>query len=263
MENAVLLSWYKEMGVDEAIAELSTNHHVQEKLKNPATNSPAAVKPELQKLESPILLEGLHEIIEQAKKLAAQCKTIDALKEAVMNFDGCTLKKTATNTVFADGNPNSEVMLIGEAPGAQEDKQGIPFCGDSGKLLDQILASIGLDRKENVYITNSLFWRPPGNRRPTQEELSICAPFVERHIALAQPKLLILAGGISASSILNIQQGITRLRGKFYDYSDKLNETTIPTIAVFHPSYLLRQPSQKRLVWQDMLKIKAKLSTLL
>lgn len=262
-----LLSWYLEMGVDEAIGETKVNHlAVKKEPPQPQQTAPAMPKEMPATLSSipqnpmpaPAPIKGPIEAVRQARQLADNANSLEALREAVMQFDGCALKKTATNTVFSDGSPTARVMLLGEAPGANEDQEGIPFCGASGKLQDKILACIGLDRKKNLYITNNLFWRPPGNRRPTPEELAMCAPFVEKHIALMNPELLILAGSTSASALLGTKQGITGIRGKFLEYTNGyLKGKMIPVMATFHPSYLLRQPSQKKLVWQDMLEIKA------
>lgn len=197
----------------------------------------------------------LNDIIEKARNIANQCQNLDELKKAVENFDGCNLKKMATNTVFCDGNPDSEIMVIGEAPGNNEDLQGIPFCGDSGILLNEMLNAVNLTRKKDFYITNVIFWRPPGNRRPSEEELAICRPFVERHIELFAPKIIILVGATAMSAILGINEPITKIRGKFLDYKpDFLNENT-KTFTIFHPSFLMRQPAKKKVAWQDMLSL--------
>lgn len=192
---------------------------------------------------------------EKAKYLADSATNLDDLRNSVQKYDGLIIKKTAMKTVFSDGNPNAGIMLIGEAPGANEDKYGIPFCGQSGKLLDNILLSIGLDRTK-VYISNTVFWRPPGNRRPTPEEIKLCKPFVEKHIALINPKLIILVGGTAVESLLNIKSPITMLRKSYFEYGNKYLENHIKTSIIFHPSYLLRQPLQKKLMWFDILKIK-------
>lgn len=147
-------------------------------------------------------------------------------------------------------------MLIGEAPGANEDMEGIPFCGQSGKLMDEMFAQVDLTRKDNIYITNTIFWRPPGNRKPTPEELQICKPFLEKHIALINPELLVLVGATAVEAILDTKQGITGLRQKFFDYTNTYMNKKVKSTAIFHPSYLLRQPSQKRLTWSDLLFIK-------
>lgn len=197
---------------------------------------------------------SLNEIVAKAKKLAGNAKTLTELRSAIENFDGCNLKKMATNTVFCDGNSNSKVMVIGEAPGNHEDLQGIPFCGDSGKVLDGMFRAINMTR-ENFYITNVIFWRPPGNRRPTDEELAICRPFVERHIELVNPEVLVLVGATSMTALLGITEPISNIRGKFMDFSPKFLSRTIKTFTVFHPSYLMRQSAKKRLAWIDMLNL--------
>lgn len=186
---------------------------------------------------------------------ADNCKTLAELRAAVENFDGCAIKKTAINTVFADGNENADIMMIGEAPGANEDKEGIPFCGQSGKLLNNILPSIELERKD-VYITNTVFWRPPGNRRPTAAELASCRPFVEKHIQLLNPKIIVLVGSTAVESLLDSNISMHDLRKNFYEYTNKYLSKPIKTAVIFHPSYLLRQPTKKKLMWFDMLKFK-------
>lgn len=188
------------------------------------------------------------------------CNTLDELKAAMLAFKGCPLKETALNTVFSDGNPKADVMLVGEAPGADEDAQGLPFVGQSGQLLNKIFTSIGLPR-DKVYIANILPWRPPGNRTPTNDEIAICQPFVEQHIHLIKPKLLVFLGGVSAKTLLKTTEGITKLRGQFHEYQT-IGGHSIPCFATYHPAYLMRSPGQKSQVWHDMLKIKIKLASL-
>lgn len=205
----------------------------------------------------------------EASRLAKSCHTLEDLRTAIAEFDGLAIRKTAMNMVFSDGNPEARVMLIGEAPGADEDRQGKPFVGVSGQLLDRILACIGLSRRDDdpdkaVYISNILNWRPPGNRTPTQAEVDISLPFIERHIALIKPKAIILCGGVSAKGLLNNDSAISKLRGSFHDYrpiTDGIaeNPSVIPAVATYHPAYLLRTPSQKGLVWADMLMLRARL----
>lgn len=189
---------------------------------------------------------------------AFKCNSLEELKLAMAKFEGCDLRLTAHNLVFADGNPKAKIMLIGEAPGAEEDLQGLPFVGQSGKLLDKILACIGLDRTK-IYITNIVPWRPPGNRTPTAVEIVMYQPFLEQHIALIDPEILILLGGVSAKTILNTVNGIMKLRGRWFSYVD-INGKKIPTLPTFHPAYLLRSPRQKELIWQDMLVLRQKMS---
>ena len=184
-------------------------------------------------------------------------KTLSELKEEIDKFEGCALKKTASNMVFSDGNSRSNVMLIGEAPGEEEDKTGIPFKGQAGLLLDKMLNAIGQNR-DNTYITNLIFWRPPGNRNPTEEEIDICLPFVIRHIELVKPKILILTGAIAAKAILKENIGIIQLRGKWNNL--KISKSlSIKTMPIFHPAFLLRQPSRKREAWEDLKKIKSEI----
>lgn len=197
----------------------------------------------------------LNDIIERARNIANQCQDLNELKKAVENFDGCNLKKMATNTVFSDGNPDSEIMVIGEAPGNNEDLQGIPFCGDSGILLNEMLNAVNLTRKKDFYITNVIFWRPPGNRRPSEEELAICRPFVEKHIQLFAPKVIILVGATAMSAILGINEPITKIRGRFLDYKPDFLSKNTKTFTIFHPSFLMRQPAKKKVAWQDMLSL--------
>ena len=179
---------------------------------------------------------------------------LSALYKAVTNFDGCEIKKYAKNTVFGDGPSNAKLMLIGEAPGMNEDLYGIPFCGRSGELLENILKSIGLKRKE-VYITNTIFWRPPNNRTPTTEEILLCRPFVEKHIALINPNLVLLVGKTAAEALLNTTESMHTLRQKYVNYDNCYLKKPIPIAIIFHPAYLLRQPLKKKDMWFDLLKI--------
>ena len=193
-----------------------------------------------------------------ARDLADKSTNLKELRHAVMNFDECDLKKGAKNTVFADGVDSAKIMLLGEAPGATEDEKSIPFCGESGILLDEMLASIGLSRKTNVYITNTVFWRPPANRAPTKEEISICKPFVEKHISLVNPSVIILVGGVAAKSLLGDHVQISKVRKEYYHYKNPYLRVPIIATAIFHPAYLLRSPLSKKDSWFDLLKIKQK-----
>jgi DNA polymerase len=193
-------------------------------------------------------------VVASARETAAACRSIAELERALAAFDGCALKETALNLCFADGNPAAEVMLIGEAPGAEEDRQGRPFVGPSGQLLDRMLAAIGLDRG-SVYITNVIYWRPPGNRSPTPAEIAACQPFLERQIELIRPKVIVFVGGIAARGLLGVKEGVTKLRGRrlLHHLADG---TTVPALVMFHPAYLLRTPAQKRLAWRDLLTMR-------
>ena len=187
--------------------------------------------------------------------------TVEELRRALEGFDGCGLKKTATNLVLGDGNPQARVILIGEAPGAEEDRQGLPFVGASGRLLDRMLGSIGLDRTQ-VYISNTVFWRPPGNRNPTTMEMAICMPFVERLIELVDPEILVALGGAAAKVLLAQTVGIGKLRGRWFAYSTPRLPRPVEATAVFHPAYLLRSATHKGEAWRDLLEIKRKLNPL-
>jgi uracil-DNA glycosylase family 4 len=267
---AAMLGWLVDMGADEAVGSEPRSLHrtaanvnagrdampsasVQEFAPPPLSGAPILAK---QATAAPPQNASVASAVAEAARLADAANTLDALRAAIMAFEGCPLKKTATNTVFADGNPATGLMLIGEAPGAEEDKQGIPFCGPSGKLLDKMLAAIGRDRETGFYITNTLFWRPPGNRQPTPEELEICRPFVEKHIALVKPRCLLLVGGTATKAILGESRGITRLRGQVFSYNNPLLDAPIPTHVIYHPSFLLRQPVGKRQTWSDLLALK-------
>ncbi|MCL8380727.1 uracil-DNA glycosylase [Xanthobacter aminoxidans] len=197
------------------------------------------------------------EAVMGAREAARAAASLDELKAILDGFEGCALKRTASRLVFADGNPAAKVMFVGEAPGRDEDQQGLPFVGRSGKLLDLMLASIGLDRT-SAYIANVIPWRPPGNRTPTPQETAVCLPFIARQIELADPDILVCLGGPSAQALLGTTEGITRLRGRFMDYDT--GTRTIRAIATFHPAYLLRTPLGKRFAWRDMLAVEALLA---
>ena len=209
---------------------------------------------------SPTAPLGTSEATATARELAAGAQTLDELKDAIARFEGLNLRATATNLVFADGNPESRLMLIGEAPGAEEDRRGLPFVGASGQLLDRMLAAIGYDRT-SCYITNIVNWRPPGNRKPSPAEMTLCLPFIERHIALINPALIVLLGDTAAKTLTNRTEGITRLRGKWFSWAGP-DGGTIPILPTFHPAFLLRSPSQKREAWMDLLTAKRKLAEL-
>jgi DNA polymerase len=186
--------------------------------------------------------------------MGVESQTLEDLRAEIARFDGCALRDTAMNLVFSDGNPRSPVMFIGEAPGEEEDRQGKPFVGAAGKLLNQMLKAGGIAR-EDIYITNVLFWRPPGNRTPTDAEIASCLPFVERHIALIKPKIIVPLGGVAAKTLLKSKEGITRIRGRWTNYTPTIESSLedIPCLPIFHPAYLLRQASAKRQVWSDIL----------
>jgi uracil-DNA glycosylase len=246
-EAARLLRWYVEMGADEAIMDTPREYPAA-----PPTSPPRFAGPSL---SAPAEGGGAS----SARALAEAAATLDALRAAVAAFEGCALKRTATNTVFADGTAGAALMVIGEAPGADEDRLGLPFVGRSGQLLDRMLAAIGRDRRRDAYISNVLFWRPPGNRKPTDEEIAMCLPFVRRHIALAQPRVVVLCGGTATAAMLGRAEGITRLRGRWFALDIAGLEAPVPTLATYHPSFLLRAPARKVEAWQDLLSVQAKL----
>jgi len=258
-----LLQWQIEMGADEAIGEVAPNWLASPAVGRTAPSaisapSRAALAPATATAPPRALTESAAEPAQSARLLAAQAQSIEALGALIAGFDACPLKRTATNTVFVDGNPAAPVMIIGEAPGADEDRIGKPFVGRAGQLLDRMLAAIGLDRS-GVQITNVIYWRPPGNRKPTAAEIASCLPFVLRHIALSRPKVLVLAGGTAASALLPLNEGITRLRGRWFDLAVPGLDRPVPTLPMFHPAFLLRAPERKREAWRDLLALKARL----
>lgn len=200
--------------------------------------------------------------VDNARALAAAARTLAELRAAVEGFDGCALKATARTTVFVDGAEDAEVLLIGEAPGKDEDEQGKPFVGRAGQLLNRMLAQIGLDRRSNILISNTIYWRPPGNRDPTQGEIVACLPFVERLIELQRPKLLLLTGKAAAHTVLKREDAVMKLRGRRLNYSRDGQAQPVNAMVMLHPAYLLRQPQQKRLAWGDLLLAEAWLEEL-
>jgi uracil-DNA glycosylase len=267
-----LLRFYVEAGVDAAISEEPVDRFVlsrqlAEEAKrtrhapSPSSDEQQPQPPEPISLDrppqpaavAPRLTIPSEAAIMAAREAAATAATLGELRSTLAGFEGCNLRFTATNLVFADGNPQARVMFVGEAPGFEEDLQGLPFVGRSGQLLDRMLTAIGLDRA-SAYIANVIPWRPPGNRTPTPQETEICRPFIERQIALADPDFLILLGGASAKQLLQTNEGILKLRGRWRVYRTGLRE--IRAMATLHPAYLLRQPLQKRLAWRDLLTLK-------
>ena len=240
-----------EWGADEALAD----DPVDRLAAAPARPPPAIAPPPpaatpVTPLRAPALPPA-----QRARDLAAACNTLDELRAALASFDGCPLSVTATNLVFNDGNPASDLMLIGEAPGAEEDRAGKPFVGPSGQLLDRMLASIGIDRTKCL-ITNIVFWRPPGNRTPTDAEVQICLPFLHRQISLVRPRHLVLIGGPAFKALTGNPAGITRTRGKWLQLQVPGLDTAIPTLPTLHPAYLLRTPGAKRDAWADWLALR-------
>lgn len=268
------LEFYIDHGVDVTLQEEPANRMLEpknvgmlEEPQSPPTQNSNI--PTFQPSNLPII--GKAEATQEAIKLAQNANSLEELKQAIADFDGISLKKTATNLVFADGNPKADIMLIGEAPGADEDRQGKPFVGVSGQLLDTILSYINIARtdeapEKSIYISNILNWRPPGNRTPSPAEIEVSLPFIERHIQLIAPKLIIFCGGVAAKSLLGSGDSISRLRKKWHDYTPQTQElgqgaSPVPAIATYHPAYLLRTPAQKKAVWADMIEIRKKLDS--
>ena len=257
------LNWLVEAGADEALADEPVNRLVTKAAVTPMATPvsqprPAAPRPAAARAPASLPLDS--DAIGGAQAAAASATTLAELKAALEAFDGCALKRTATNTVFADGVPQGRVMLIGEAPGRDEDRIGKPFVGRAGQLLDKMLASIGLDRKTNAYITNVINWRPPDNRDPAPEEAAACLPFLRRHIELADPAVIILLGAVAARYVVGVNDGIMKLRGRWMEY--RVGDRMVPLMPTLHPAYLLRQPAHKKLAWRDLQAIQARIQSL-
>jgi uracil-DNA glycosylase len=273
-EVADILRFYAENGVDVALSEEPVDRFVLSRAAaEEAAERRTAARPRPEELAAsrseaaapafaeearttsaqPSLAVPSEAAIMAAREAAATAETLDALRATLAEFEGCNLRHTATNLVFADGNPAARVMFVGEAPGMEEDLQGLPFVGRSGRLLDRMLKAIGLDRS-SAYIANVIPWRPPGNRDPTPQETEICRPFIERQISLVDPDFLVLLGKASAQQLLKTKIAITRMRGQWRPYHTGRRE--IRAMPTLHPAYLLRQPLQKRLAWRDLLALK-------
>ncbi len=284
---AALLAWQVEAGADEAIeaapidrykssaapraatvpqafapAPKSAPAQLSEAALAPTALMPAPArapaKPPATRPATPAPAQAPSPAAATARELANAATTLEELAEALAAFDGCALKKTATNLVFGDGNPAARIMFVGEAPGADEDRAGKPFVGVSGQLLDKMLGWIGLDRTR-FYITNILYWRPPGNRTPTSDEVAACQPFIARHIELVAPALLVTVGGPSTEALLHRGEGISRSHGRWYDYQTPGLAAPIPAMPIFHPAFLLRSSAQKRAAWRDLLRLEQKM----
>src|SRR6266581_9747859 len=256
-----LLAFYLEAGVDCALAEAPVNRlsapHIDPAPRETAPASPRTMAAAISAVRSEVAPAPEVAIL-SARQAARTAPTLEALRALLENFDGCALKSTATRLVFADGNPKARIMFVGEAPGREEDIEGLPFVGRSGKLLDRMIAAIGLDRT-SAYIANVIPWRPPGNRTPTPQETQICLPFIRRQIELVNPDVLVTLGNPSTQALLGTREGIMRSRGKWFDYDT--GSRTIRALPTFHPAYLLRSPSYKRMSWQDLRAIAKALQT--
>ena len=274
-----VLDWYLVAGVDETVGEAPVDRYAAPRAVPDAppgappgstaaapgrpglAEAPAAAPRIPQAPSVPTAPPSRNGAVQAAFDAATAAASLDDLRRALTDFDGCPLKKTATNLVFTDGNPKARIILVGEGPGAEEDRQGLPFVGPSGQLLDRMLASIGLDRT-NALISNIVFWRPPGNRNPTTTEIATCLPFVERLIELVDPEIVVALGGPAAKTLLGKSEGVGRLRGRWFSYSTPGMPRPAKATAVYHPAYLLRTPAQKRNTWRDLLGIKEKLDSL-
>ncbi|MBR0827411.1 uracil-DNA glycosylase [Bradyrhizobium manausense] len=255
-----LLAFYLEAGVDCALVEEPVDRLAEADAPPPVTRAapPLVQTPGLAEAPRPVAAPAVIRgeaapapdvAIATAREAARTAPTLEALRELMQNFDGCALKNTATRLVFADGNPQARIMFVGEAPGRDEDIEGLPFVGRSGKLLDRMIGAIGLNRT-TAYIANVIPWRPPGNRTPTPQETQICLPFIQRQIELVNPDLLVTLGNPSTQTLLSTREGIMRTRGRWFDYDT--GQRVIRALPTFHPAYLLRSPAYKRLAWQDL-----------
>jgi uracil-DNA glycosylase family 4 len=259
LNNAEMLSvldWYRAAGVDVAVGEEPVDRFAQ-KPSAPASMPPRAAAPQAAPPPQPSGPVGGDP--SEARRLAGSAGTLDELRNILNDYTGCGLKFRATQLVFADGNPEAKIMLIGEAPGAEEDRQGKPFVGRSGQLLDRMLAAIGLDRSL-VYIVNTVPWRPPGNRTPTPEEMELCLPFLNRQVELVAPKLVMTLGGPAMQTVFKTTNGIIKMRGKWQNVT--IGNHQVDALPTLHPAYLLRNPPAKQQAWKDLLSLRMKLDAL-
>ncbi len=273
------LVWQVEAGIDECIGDAPVDRFsetatklAERAVRQPAPQSSVSRTPTSGRSRTPEAIaqrqmpvpparenSAPERAVQSAVAAASAAKTIDELSAAVDAFEGCSLKKTAMNTVFADGNPAARIMFVGEVPGADEDRKGLPFMGASGVFLERMLASIELDRS-SYYITNIVFWRPPGDRKPTASEIAACLPFVERHIELVDPEILVLLGGPASKALLGMNEGIAKIHGQWFDYASANMASPVRAMPLYHPENLLKSPAQKRDAWHDLLEIKQKLA---
>ena len=283
-----MLDWYAAMGVDVAVDETAHDRFAESAVAEEARQAARAATTDQTAAPSgqsarpapgsaprlatsrdtsrpasgEVASQGLDEAARSAREMAGACATLEELRAALDAFDGCGLKRTASRLVFADGNPAARLMIVGEAPGAEEDRAGLPFVGQQGRLLDAMLASIGLDRT-SVYMSNVVPWRPPGNRPPTPQELAICLPFTLRQIALADPDVILCLGGASAQTLLGLKDSIMRARGRWFDFAIEGKDgarKTIPAMPMLRPADLLQSPSAKRHAWRDLREVKKALA---
>ena len=251
-----MLEWYRAAGVDIAVGEEPVDRFAQ---RPPARVTPPIATASASSPERPPETLALGGDPSEARSLASGAQNLEQLQAILGAYDGCGLKLRATQLVFADGNPEAEIMLIGEAPGAEEDRQGKPFVGKSGQLLDRMLAAIGLDRTK-VYIANTVPWRPPGNRTPSPEEMALCLPFLHRQVELVAPKIVLTLGGPAMQTVFSTSVGIIKMRGKWEDVT--IGNHSVQALPTLHPAYLLRNPPAKQQAWRDLLSLKVKMEEL-
>ena len=247
-EALAALDWYRAAGVDVAVGDEPVDRFATSAVVPPKRALPGMEPPPAPVPAAPLVADP-----SETRALAQAAPMLEALRAAMDAYDGCALKHRATQLCFSDGNPEAQIMLVGEGPGEQEDKQGKPFVGRGGQLLDRMLGAIGLDRSK-VFIVNMVPWRPPGNRNPTPDELALCTPFVVRQVELVNPKLLVTLGNVPTQSLFATSQGITRMRGNWKTLT--IGAWTGPALPTLHPAFLLRTPSAKAQAWKDMLSLK-------
>jgi DNA polymerase len=264
---ATILAWQIAMGADEAVAlEPIDRFALTDVMLQPATSntSPRATLPQPNTGPRPVVAKPVQSVAglgaASAQAEASKANSLEDLKIIMEAFDGGLLKRSAKNLVFSDGIAGAPLMIVGEAPGAEEDRVGKPFVGEAGQLLDKMLDAIGYSRNENTYIANILPWRPLGNRTPDANVMAMCMPFIKRHIELANPKVVLMLGGVSAKALTEKDEGITRLRGKWRTLT--FGEVTVPAVPAYHPAYLIRQPQLKGIAWRDFLSVKSKIMEL-
>ena len=252
-----LLSFWSQAGADACFVEAPVDRLAQRPASAPKPPARAVTAPSA--ASAPLQAPALAAAVQQARDLAAQAQDLSELEAVIAAFDGCGLKfEGAKRAVFSRGAADAPVLIIGEGPGAEEDAQGAPFVGRAGKLLDKMLAAAGLT--DRVFITNTVFWRPTGNRTPTPAEQMVCAPFLERAIALVKPRFLMLAGGAAAKAVLKREEGILSLRGRWFDWTSEDGSLQLPALPTLHPAFLLRQPGAKKRAWADLLTLSERLN---
>ena len=256
-----ILQWYLMAGVDETVALSPINRLCPPEQRVLLKSTPLPAVPALAPAPDVNALPEQN-LLQSAVLTASKASTLEELKAALEAFDGCALKKTAKNTVFGQGNPKADIMFIGEAPGADEDRLGLPFVGASGQLLDKMMLAVGLSRQTNAYISNIINWRPPGNRNPSQVEISLSMPFIERHIELVAPKIIVTLGGTAFNALMGQAGSISKARGNWHQYQSEKLVAPVLVMPTYHPAFLLRTPAQKKNAWHDFLTVRQKMDEL-